>query len=634
MPESPRDSYAALWILFSAWLVLSGWTLSMIGVLGAGGYIASLILFAVLVLVLVNRKTLAFRKPHLPRLWRRFRRPLPLIYLVCLTGSFIGGLLHAPTNYDGITYRVPRVLHWLNEGKWHWIGSWNVRMDYSSTGMEWLMAPQLALFHTDRLFFLINIFSYALLPGLLYAAFYGLGISRRVAWYWMWLLPTGYCFVTQAGSIGNDSFAVVFFLAAISFGVRCLRSHSSIDLSIAMLSAGLLTGAKASNLPLLLPICVVLLLATWAVLRDVNGPKFIDARLASLFLVGLATLSVSFLPVAIFNTSYTGEWSGDPTNRGQLKLNDPVAGLVGNSIHLAIGSITPPIFPMASQWNEAAQTISSSGGIMKIRDGFPRFSLVVSELPSEEGAGLGLGVSAIILLSLFFGICAISLGVRSWFAMGIGLACWVALGAYMAKMGSESTARILATYYPGLLLPLLGMNAQTRIVRQGWWRILAIIAALTAIPALVLSPSRPLFPVNEVLSFAERNHFISPRLIERARTVYTVYASRNDNLAIVRENLPSSARNIGFVGNGDESEFSIWRPLGQRSVRDLIPLGKKIPSLQGLDCVVGSDSGFYDRYGLTAEQFAATVGGRVIWDGVVSTRAGSGPFHWSIISLE
>ena len=44
--------------------------------------------------------------------------------------------------------------------------------------------------------------------------------TARAAWHWMWLMPTGYCFLLQAGSIGNDLFGAVFALAALDFALR------------------------------------------------------------------------------------------------------------------------------------------------------------------------------------------------------------------------------------------------------------------------------------------------------------------------------------------------------------------------------------------------------------------------------
>jgi len=666
-PLPRRDAFSAFWILLCSWLVISGWGLSLVGTLNPLGYAVSLGLFGFLIFSFTRFGLLAPRRPRFRSLMRRYRRPLPLIYLACLLAAFLGGTLYPPTNYDAITYRIPRVLHWLAEGNWHWIAAWNVRLNYSGTGMEWIMAPFLAIFSNDRLFFLINVVSYALLPGVLYSTFTVLGISRRVAWYWMWLLPTGYCFVTQAGSIGNDSFAAVYFLAALSFGARSLFSRSAFDLSLAMLSAGLLTGAKASNLPLLLPIAFVMAPAAWRILsqrlgtssasfkfahpgrhvrpdlfpRDSgvgvqlsNGssPRFLF-RLSLLSVAALAALAVSFVPIAVINTIHTGDWSGDPENEGRMKLSNPVYGVVGNTLQLAVGCAAPPVFPVAGTWNKIAQSVVESPALSRVRNEFPRLSLSLNELPSEEGSGLGLGISLVVAISLVFAVFSLRSGVRSRLALAVGICCFVAFGAYVAKMGSECTARILATYYPGLLIPLLALNSQSTLVVRRWWRALAIVAAMSAFPVLILNPARPLFPVQPTLALAKSLQ-MPPSLIDRASAVYSVYSARNDNLAVVREHLPPGANTIGFSGTGDESDLSFWRPFGQRKVVDLTPFKGGIPEMNGVDCVVGSTWGFNDRFGLSAHQFAEKVGGHVFWQVKVATRAGSAPLEWSIIVLE
>jgi hypothetical protein len=69
----------------------------------------------------------------------------------------------------------------------------------------------------------------------------------------MWLLPTGYCYLLQAGSISNDMFGTVYALAAVDFALRARKSGRVSEVCLSVLSAALLTGARASNLPLLLP---------------------------------------------------------------------------------------------------------------------------------------------------------------------------------------------------------------------------------------------------------------------------------------------------------------------------------------------------------------------------------------------
>ena len=109
---------------------------------------------------------------------------------------------------------------------------------------------------------MINALGFLLLPGLLFAVFRRLGVARKVAWTWMWLLPLAYGYLTQAGSIGNDLLGALFGLLSVYFGLRARASKNVSDVWLAGLAAALLTGTKLSNLPLALP-CLV---AVWPAL--------------------------------------------------------------------------------------------------------------------------------------------------------------------------------------------------------------------------------------------------------------------------------------------------------------------------------------------------------------------------------
>src|SRR5262249_25021350 len=132
----------------------------------------------------------------------------------------VGGILYGPTNYDAISYRIPRTLDWLDAHHWHWIHVRDARLNTRPCGFEWLMAPFFVFLRTDRLLFLINFISFLLLPRLLFQLLMLMGVRRRVAWNWMWLAPSGYCFVLQAPSVSNDTFAAVYALAAMVFALR------------------------------------------------------------------------------------------------------------------------------------------------------------------------------------------------------------------------------------------------------------------------------------------------------------------------------------------------------------------------------------------------------------------------------
>jgi len=241
-----------IWIWVSALATLAGWSLSAVGQLNRGGYLVFGGLAAAA--FLLGRRGSGEKRPGTGFKWRkvkaRFRRWLPACFLGLTLLIFLGGALYPPSNHTAMTYRTPRVLHWLMEGHWHWIDTPNYRLNNRACGLEWLTAPLLLFTKSDRGLFLVNFIPFLLLPGLVFSLFKRLGVRGRVAWHWMWLLPTGYSFLVQAGGAGNDTFPAVYALAAMDFGLRAWESRRASDLWLSFLSAALLTGAKASNLTL------------------------------------------------------------------------------------------------------------------------------------------------------------------------------------------------------------------------------------------------------------------------------------------------------------------------------------------------------------------------------------------------
>jgi len=291
---------------------------------------------------------------------------------------------------------------------------------------------------------------------------------------------------------------------------------------------------------------------------------------------------------------------------------------------------------MAKAINHQIEVLLIKGPLGSIRHHFPRFSFNLGELPIEESAGLGLGITALVMVSIMgaiflkhaIGKSGPPLSKR---ALLFGLLCWGALVAYMAKMGSESSARLISAYYPGLLLPVISMRSERILVDRRWWRIVALVSALVALPAVLLNPARPLLPIQSMIGFAKKNHLLSS-ISKRASIVYAVYGVRSDALAMIRTQLPAQVKTIGFAGGGNESEYSLWKPLGERQVVDLNPHeGVKIPRLIGIDCIVGSEKGIKERFHLNATELAESVHGTVSWEGKLAVLAGQEPELWQVI---
>ena len=259
--------FLKLWIWVSAFATLAGWTLSAFGQLNRMGYALAFAAFAVF--IFLCRRNLGFARENRfstrRKFFRRFRRPLPFCFLALAVLIFISGTVYLPDNYTGLTYRAGRVLQWLAHGHWFWIHTTDSRMNDRACGIEWLTAPILLFTQSTRGLFLLNFLPFLLMPGLIFSVFTRLGVSPRVARQWMWLLPTGYTYLLQAGGNANDTFPTVYALAAIDYALRARESRQASALWHSLLAAGLLTGAKASNLPLLLPWAIVILPALPAV---------------------------------------------------------------------------------------------------------------------------------------------------------------------------------------------------------------------------------------------------------------------------------------------------------------------------------------------------------------------------------
>ena len=247
--------FLKLWLWVSAFASAAGWILSALGQLNHSGYAVLFAAFAVFVFFF--RQELGFDCGSLISGWRKFlrrlRRPLPLCFVALALLIFIGGALYPPTQYTALNYRFERVLQWLAHGQWWWIHSPNPRLNTRGCGIEWMTAPLLLFTRSDRALFLLNFIPFLLLPGLIFSVFTRLGVRARVAWQWMWLLPTGYTFIIQAGSTANDAFPTVYALAAMYFAARAWVSRRPADVWHSILAAALLVGAKPGNLPLLLP---------------------------------------------------------------------------------------------------------------------------------------------------------------------------------------------------------------------------------------------------------------------------------------------------------------------------------------------------------------------------------------------
>ena len=633
-----------IWIAVSALASAAGWILSACGQLNRAGY-AAVAGLGLAGLFLARRDWLdAASRLSFERIRRRCCRPLPLAFAGLATLVLLGGALYAPDNYDGLTYRLPRVLHWLAQGQWHWIHTANYRMNDRSCGFEWLMTPILLATQSDRALFLVNFLPFLLLPGLVFSVFTRLGVNGRVAWHWMWLLPTGYNFLLQAGSLANDAFAAVYALAAVDFALRARTSRRISDVWFSLVAAALLTGAKSGNLPLLLPWFVVFLPVSrrlWWPGNEMGPPGITRPGLPSFFrplfslVVILAALLVSCLPTAGLNHRHCGDWTGLSLEGPAIVISDPFIGIAGNSIMFLLCNFCPTLFPLAGWWNHAVPDHLPATLAALIHVNFEANFCRLGEIPTEEWSGLGFGLSALLAATVMAHLLhrPRASGTRSsWPGRAMLAAPYVSLLFFFAKSGMMTLARLVSAYYPLLLPALLRGPAAAAVVRQRWWRYATAISMLLACLAVVLTPARPLWPAKTILS--KTANASSKPVVKRIRDVYLVYADRPDPLAPARAALPPGCPIVGFVGASDDPSISFWRPFGQRRVEEILPTdsaaqirARHIEYAVISEVFLRARQTFLDPW---LQEYRATL----IASFSVTTEASVGPSPWYVVRFE
>lgn len=621
-----------LWVWFCAYLNCAGWALSAIHELNARGYAVALLIWFI-ALCVWRKRTSAQMLPHVrwQKFRHRFRRPFPLAFLVLAALAFLGGVLYPPTNYDALAYRIPRVLHWLAAGQWHWIHTIFDRLNDRSCGIEWVSAPSIALLKSDRPLFLINMVSFLLLPGLVFSVFTRLGVRWRTAWHWMWIVPTGYSFVLQAGSIGNDLFGAPFALAAVDFALRAKNSRRPRDFFASVLAAAMMTSAKTSSLPLLLPWAVAILPALGLILR----------RPWQTAAVCLAAAVASALPTMVLNVKFSSHWSGVDLDQPGVK-NAVVVRTGANAVLIPLENFVPPVFPLAGKWNhdvkkwlppalaaQLAQTMEWPGSELKLE-----------EMQIEEHAGLGFGVCVLLLASVAAATSARRknpaaapprTGGAGW-QTAVRWASAVSLLALMTQSSLVAIGRILTPYYALLLPVFLAASGHERLVTRRWWRMAALAVFLMAAGLLVLSPARPLFPVKvllEKLPDAAANHPV----LARAETVYSVYAGRNDSFASVRAALPPDLNILGLIAY-DAPETSLWRPFGSRHIEHVCPGDTPVDlKRRGIEYILVRTESFENWFRCSRDDWVRRMGAQLVRKIPLQIRAADPVTDWYLVRL-
>jgi len=311
--------------------------------------------------------------------------------------------------------------------------------------------------------------------------------------------------------------------------------------------------------------------------------------------------------------------------------------LANNWIGVGLENFAPPVFPVASKWNKWAPTHVPASWVPLIDKYFEDSSAhwELGELRVEEGAGLGFGVSMLLLLSVVAaGWCWLrkpkiaSPKPPDWVGRLVCIGSWVSLFVSLANLGIAGVARYCTPYYVPAVAGLLLGAGHYSVVRRRWWHAWAWVSFALAAMLLVVSQARPLWPARWALAhLGER--FRTSSIGTRVFTVYEVYGDRADAFGPIRKSLPADASPLGLI-TFDDPETSLWRPFGLRRILHVksIDTGGEVRA-RGIKYVLVNEQ----KTGEPFEQWLQRMNGRLLETRELRLRAGKPPFVWHLVEL-
>jgi hypothetical protein len=440
----------------------------------------------------------------------------------------------------------------------------------------------------------------------------------------MWLFPTGYGYLLQSSSICNDAFATVYALSATTLALRFTRNYKTRDLLFCLLSCALLTGAKASNLPLLLPVFLLLIFSWKSVLHAWRNILAITPPL----------IFASLIPAAYLNWKYCGDWTGTRLEPSRF-VSAPWIGLVGNFGQTIAQNFSPPVLPNARALDSALQSLLPSSIREPLRLDFEGgFNFGFGELPTEA-SGLGFGISLCLLVA---SIISLNRWPSYWRTCNLPIRIFLITGPlsliwFFTKTAIGGISRVVLPYFPIALAFILAASNWPRLHRSRLFRLTVLLNLFLAILTIVIDPSRPLWPAQTILS-----HSTSSPLIEKLRTralsVYTNYGSRSDVFSPLRQLLPPNVSEVGFFNGGDDPVSSLWKPYSSLIVREVTPKDN-LTSLQarGLHYIFAGERGLRENLSQSIEQWTTDLRGSVVATTILHPAVSRGAERWVLVLL-
>ena len=431
---------------------------------------------------------------------------------VLLGAILLTALVAAPNSWDSMTYHLPRVLHWIDNRSVAHYPTHILRQLFMPPGAEYVIAHLASLAGGDRL---------ANLPQWLALAGSAVGVSRIARQLWgsplaqvlaavfAVTLPMG---VVQGSSSQNDLVVAFWLIAFVSYWLPLLsrETPSGSDFLLGAASLGLAVLTKGTG-PLYAAPFLVIFAAMFLATRTTQGGRW------GLVVAGIAVVAAMNLPHLLRNQALFGTPLGPPAGvlAESLGPRAIASGVLRNAaIHLALPS---------AGWNGGLEsTVRRAHAAIGADPEDPRTTWRGSRFqvpPVPPGAAPPDPDEMLFLmlhegyatspLHFLLAAAALALAAKSGRpALLYALACAAAFLLFCAALKWQPWHARLHLPWFLLAAPAVGLLL-SRTPALGRWA--GAILLLGALPALLLSPTRPLLGPGNIFETPRTDQYFASR---------------------------------------------------------------------------------------------------------------------------
>lgn len=236
-----------------------------------------------------------------------------------VAASFLVALAYPPSNYDSLTYHLPRVMFYLGQGSLAHFETENIRQIFFPFNLSLLHLAVLQHgIGFEKLLTLLNIGFWLGAGAAIYRicrfAGYSIGASLAATW----LAMTSTQILAQATATTNDLPTATALLMAVVFFQNWMHARRSVDALVSGMALGLAFGSKLTAVFFIPPALLIAGLLAYRCRSSISLHVWL--RQARVWLIPLAAFVVLVAPFAIYNMKASGYWM---TDQFDFTLNKP-----------------------------------------------------------------------------------------------------------------------------------------------------------------------------------------------------------------------------------------------------------------------------------------------------------------------